>query len=139
MSEDLKPTLRDVKSRYSPDVNPLMESLVVPVKKSRVRSGLAEIPLVDGASGELVATSVIHQLIEVDSDEFVKVFAGGIAAAYELSRAGQRVFQAVLFEYERTDMHRGFAAAVALAWFDGGLSGRSIDMSEKTFNHTAMR
>ena len=129
-----KPTLRDIKSRYSPDVNPLMEFLVVPVKKSRVRSGLAEMPLVDGETGQLVATSVIYQIQDKDSEEFVKVFSDGIAAAYELTRAGHRVFTAVLAEYERTDMHGGFAAAVALAWFDGGLSGRTIDMSEKTFN-----
>ena len=130
---DEKPTLRDIKARYSPDVNPLMEWLVVPVKKSRVRSGLADMPLVDGESGQLVATSVIYQIQDKDSEEFVKVFSDGIAAAYELTRAGHRVFQAVLAEYERTDMHGGFAASVALAWFDDGLSGRAIDMSEKTF------
>lgn len=133
MSEP-KPTLRDIKSRYSPDVNPLMESLVVPTKKSRVSSGLGQTPLIDGQTGEVVATTVIHQITEVDTEQFVKVFLAGINAIYELTRPGQRVFQAVLAEYERTDMHSGFAAAVALAWFDGGLSGRAIDMSEKTFN-----
>ena len=133
MSEKL-PTLRDIKSNYSPEVNPFIQSVTIPVKKFRVRSGLSERPLVDAESGELVATSVIHQMQEMDTDQFVKVFAAGIALAYALGRTGQRVFQAVLQEYEQTPMHGGFADAVYLAWFDQGLSGRSIGMSEKTFN-----
>lgn len=133
MSEKL-PSLREIKSKYSPEVNPLMQSVTVPVKRSRVRSGLSERPLVDGESGEVVAASVIHQIQDTDADQFVKVFSAGIAAAYELGRTGQRVFQAVLQEYEKTPMHGGFADSVYLAWFDQGLSGRSIGMSEKTFN-----
>lgn len=30
-------------------------------------------------------------------------------------------------------MRQGFAESVELAWFNNGLSGRSMDMSEKTF------
>lgn len=131
---DEKTSLKAIKAQYSPDENPLMRSVVVPVKKSRVRSGLAEKTLVDGESGELVAASVIHQIKDTDADEFVKVFASGIAAAYELSRAGQRVFQAVLGEYEKAPMSGGFVDSVYLAWFDGGLSGRDIGMSDRTFS-----
>lgn len=131
---DEKTSLKAIKAQYSPDENPLMKSVVVPVKKSRVRSGLAEKTLVDGESGELVAASVIHQIKDTDADEFVKVFASGIAAAYELSRAGQRVFQAVLGEYEKAPMSGGFVDSVYLAWFDGGLSGRDIGMSDRTFS-----
>lgn len=133
MSEQ-KTSLKAIKSQYSPDTNPLMQFVVVPVKKSRVRSGLAEKTLVDGETGELVAASVIHQFQDVDTDEFVKVFAAGIAATYELSRAGQRVFQAVLGEYEKAPMSGGFVDSVYLAWFDGGLSGRDIGMSDRTFS-----
>lgn len=118
---------------YSPEVNPLVEPEVVPVKRKRVRSALASKTLIDADTGEVTATSVIHQIEDKDSDDFVKVFAAGIAAAYELSRTGQRVFQAILQEYERTPMTRGFVDAIYLAWFDGGLSGRDIGMSEYTF------
>jgi hypothetical protein len=31
-------------------------------------------------------------------------------------------------------MSKGFADSVYLAWFDGGLSGRSVGMSDDTFN-----
>lgn len=118
---------------FSPDINPLVDASVVPIQKKRVRSGLANKTLVDIHTGEVTAASVIHQIEDKDSDEFVKVFAAGIAAAYDLSRTGQRVFQAVLQEYEKTPMAGGFADTVYLAWFGGGLSGRDIGMSEYTF------
>ena len=118
---------------YSPRVNPLAETTTVPVKSKRVRSGLAQRTLVDPETGEIAAASVIHQIEDKDTDDFVKVFSAGIAASYDLSRTGHRVFQAVLREYEKTPMTRGFADSIYLAWFDGGLSGQSIDMSEYTF------
>lgn len=129
-----KTSLKAIKAQYSPDQNPLMQSVVVPVKKSRVRSSLADVPLVNARSGEVVAASMIHQFVDVDTDQFVKVFASGIAAAYELSRPGQRVFHAVLGEYEKAPMSGGFADSVFLAWFNGGLSGRAIGMSDRTFS-----
>lgn len=120
---------------YSPQINPLLErSEPVPIKKKRVRSGLAEKVLTDAATGEVVASSVVHQIEDCDTDQFVKVFAAGIAAAYDLSRTGQRVFQAVLKEYEKTPMKGGFAEAVSLWWFGDGLAGEDIGMSESTFN-----
>lgn len=118
---------------YSPDQNPLSTPADVPIKRKRVRSGLSGKALADPVTGEIIAASVVHQIEDKDDDEFVKVFAAGIAAAYELSRTGQRVFQAVLQEYERTPMSGGFADAVYLAWFGDGLSGREIGLSEKTF------
>lgn len=118
---------------YSPSSNPLIKPTEVPVKRKRVRSSLAGKQLVDANTGQLEATAVIHQIEDKDTDEFVKVFAAGIAASYELSRTGQRVFQAILQEYEQTPMTRGYADSIYLAWFDGGLSGRKIDMSEYTF------
>lgn len=118
---------------YSPNVNPLAESATVPIKSKRVRSGLAAKTLVDHTTGEVAAAAVIHQIEEKDTDDFVKVFSAGIAASYDLSRTGHRVFQAVLREYEKTPMTRGFADSIYLAWFDGGLSGQSIGMSEFTF------
>ncbi|EMQ6744777.1 hypothetical protein WH632_004751, partial [Salmonella enterica subsp. enterica serovar Infantis] len=101
--------------------------------RKRVRSALASKTLIDAETGEVQATAVIQQIEEKDTDEFVKVFSAGIAAAYELTRTGQRVFQAVLKEYEQTPMSRGYADSIYLAWFGDGLSGRDIGMSEYTF------
>ena len=52
---------------------------------------------------------------------------------YGLTRTGHRVFQAVLNEYQRTPMSGGYADAVELFWFNDGLNGHRLDMSEKTF------
>lgn len=118
---------------YSPEQNPLLSETTIPLKRRRVKSGLSSKTLVDAGTGEMAATSVIHLIEEKDQAEFVKVFAAGVAASYELSKTGQKVFQAVLQEYERTPMSGGFADCVHLVWFGEGLSGRAISMSEKTF------
>ncbi|EJE0434358.1 hypothetical protein M4K04_004433 [Escherichia coli] len=131
MSHEVKINLRELE--YSPDQNPLLTPSDVPLKKKRVRSGLASKTLVDAETGEVAAASVVHQIEEKDEEHFVKVFAAGIAAAYELTRTGQRVFQAILQEYERAPMSSGYAEAVYLSWFGDGLSGQDIGMSEKTF------
>jgi hypothetical protein len=117
---------------YSPMVNPLVEPREVTIKRRYVRTG-STAELVNSSTGEVTAVSAIHQVEERDDAEFVKVFAAGVSAAYDLNRTAQRVFQAVLSEYERTPMTRGFAETVELFWFGNGLSGRDIGMSEKTF------
>ncbi len=117
---------------YSPDRNPLMEPQEIQLKRRYVKAGVAD-ELVSTATGEVSVASVVYTVEDKDDAQFVKVFAAGIAAAYELKRTGQRVFQAVLHEYERSPMRAGYAEFVELAWFNEGLSGRNIDMSEKTF------
>ena len=87
----------------------------------------------DPRTGEVHGVATIHQVEERDDAEFVKVFAAGVAAAYELTKTAQRVFQVVLDQYQRTPMSRGFADHVNLFWFDDGIEGRDVGMSEKTF------
>lgn len=128
---DSLPRIRDFV--ISPEINPLIEPNAVPVKRRYVRSGINS-ELVDTSTGEISAVSMIHTIEEKDDMEFVKVFAAGVAASYDLTKAGQRVFQAVLAEYGNTPMSRGFADAVELFWFGNGLAGRDIGMSEPTFN-----
>ena len=132
--QPLKTDLRLLKSQYSPDLNPLLDPKTIAMKRKQVQSGLAQKSLVDIDTGELVATAVIKSIEDKDSAEFVKIFAAGIAASYDLTHTGQRVFQTILQEYERTPMHGGFADSIYIAWFGDGLSGRAINMSEKTFN-----
>lgn len=130
--------LRDLKSQYSPDINPLIDpdnlNVLIPQKKKLVRSDLSTRTLVDSDTGEVVAAAVIKSIEEKDNDEFVKVFAVGIAALYDLTKTGQRVFGIILSEYEKTPMTGGFADSIYLAWFNGGLLGREVGMSERTFN-----
>ena len=135
MSEVVKKDdLRLIKSQYSPDLNPLLDTDTINTKRRLVKSGLATKDLIDAGTGEMAAVSVIRSIEEKDDIEFVKVFAAGIAASYDLSKTGQRVFQTVLQEYESTPMAGGFADSVYLAWFGEGLFNRDIGMSERTFN-----
>jgi hypothetical protein len=132
MARTYKPTSDLSKLPYSPTVNPLMEPQQVTTKRRYVRSGRAD-ELMNMATGEITAVATIHDVQERDDAEFVKVFAAGIAASYELTKTAQRVFQVVLDQYQRTPMSKGFADYVNLFWFDDGIDGRSVGMSEYTF------
>lgn len=118
---------------YSPLVNPLMEPKEIRVKRRFVRTHGKQRNLVDASTGELAAVTAIHIVEERDDAEFVKVFAEGVRAAFDLTRTAYRVFQAVLAIYQETPMRGGYVEAVELFWFGEGLNGQRLDMSEKTF------
>lgn len=117
---------------YSPSFNPLVEPQTIKAKRRLVKSGRSE-DLVNNVTGEITGVAAIHQIEERDDAEFVKVFAAGVAATYELTKTAQRVFQVVLDQYQRTPMSRGYADYVNLFWFGDGIEGRDVGMSEKTF------
>ncbi len=118
---------------YSPNSNPLVEPREIRVKKRYVRTGRTE-ELLNVDTGEVSRVVAHHQVMEKDDAEFVKVFAAGIKAMYDLNRTAARVFQLVLERYEKEPMVGGYADTIYLVWFDGGLSGQAIGMSEATFN-----
>lgn len=117
---------------FSPDFNPLLESRAIEIKRRYVKTGVKR-DLADAETGEVTAASVIQTVEEKDDAQFVKIFAAGVAASYELTKTGQKVFSAILTEYERTPMSQGFADSIYLAWFGDGLCGRDVGTSEKTF------
>lgn len=122
------PSLRSL--TYSSDRNPLLQPNTIEIKDRKVKTGVREIR--DAATGE-TTTSAIHQIIEKDDAEFVKVFADGVKAAFGLSRTAARVFQLVLVKYQDEPMVGGYVDSVYLAWFDGGLSGEDVGMTDRTF------
>jgi hypothetical protein len=129
-----KPTLKDLNRDISPYENPLMNGTVVTSKERRVSAGMRS-QLVDPDTGEVQAMTSIHRVKQVDDAEFVKVFSEGVKAMYGLTRTGMRVFQAILDEYQTTKMNGGYADAIYLNWFDKGLCGRDVGMSERTFHN----
>lgn len=116
----------------SPLINPLVEPQQLQTRRRLVRSGRSE-DLVNPATGEITGVAAIHQIEERDDAEFVKVFAAGVAATYDLTKTAQRVFQVVLDQYQRTPMSRGYADSVELFWFGSGINGRDAGMSERTW------
>lgn len=132
MARTYKPKTDLSKLQYSPSLNPLMEPQEIKTRRRLVKSGRSE-DLVNPATGEISGMAAIHQVEERDDAEFVKVFAAGVAATYELTKTAQRVFQVVLDQYQRTPMSRGYADAVNLFWFGDGIEGRDVGISEYTF------
>ncbi|PYD02672.1 hypothetical protein DND90_31415 [Pseudomonas syringae pv. maculicola] len=126
-------SLRELNRQFSPDVNPLIEPTTIATKRRYVRAGKGK-DLVDPMTGEVSAVTTIHTVEERDDAEFVKVFAEGVRAMYDLSKTGMRVFQAILNEYQNTRMTGGFADTIYLHWFDKGLNGQDLGMSEATFH-----
>ena len=116
----------------SPLINPLVEPQQLRTKRRLVKSGRGE-DLINSVTGEVTGVAAIHQVEERDDAEFVKVFAAGVSATYELTRTAQRVFQVVLDQYQRTPMSRGYADSVELFWFGDGINGRDLEMSERTW------
>jgi hypothetical protein len=116
---------------FSPVKNPLVDGFIVNAKKKQVRTGGVK-EMIDAKTGE-ISQAVIIEEQELDEIHFVKVFTAGIRAAFDLTLTGSRVFQAVLEAYQNTPMSGGFVDSIYIAWFDGGLDGRKLNMSERTF------
>ena len=129
-----KLTLKELNRMISPHENPLVEGSSITSKERHIASGMRN-ELIDTKTGEVQAVASIHRVKQVDDAEFVKVFAEGVKAMYGLTRTGMRVFQAILEEYQATKMNGGFADSIYLHWFDEGLCGRDVGMSERTFHN----
>jgi hypothetical protein len=125
-------TIKQLKEDYSRHSNPLVAPHEIRTKKRRVRVGGTD--TVDHETGEVLTRTAILSIEEKDDEHFVKVFAEGVAASFQLGAAGKRVFQAVLAEYGRLPLSGGFVDAINLPWFGDGLCGNSIGMSKRTFN-----
>lgn len=123
---------------YSPNENPFVQGTEIQTKYKTVRTRTAPRDLMDPDTGEIVGASIIHTIEERDEEHFVKVFAEGVRAAFDLTKTGARVFQAVLGEYQRSKMTGGYSDSVNLIWFDDGLNGHALDMSDRTF-HNGLR
>ena len=121
---------------FKPDSNPFMENgAEIRTKTKTVRTRSTPRDMLDPDTGEVVGSSIIHTIEERDDAHFVKVFAEGVRAAFDLTKTGFRVFHAVLLEYQKAKMTGGFSDSVRLYWFGEGLEGRSIGMSKYTFNN----
>lgn len=125
------PRIRDIP--LSPLVNPLLDPQEIRVTRRYVRTSASQ-ELLNPQTGETSAIAAIHTIENRDDASFVKVFAEGVRAAFALSRTGYRVFVSVLAIYQEMNMKGGYAEAIDLFWFGEGLNGKSIGISEATFN-----
>lgn len=133
MARAYKPTTKLNALDFSPDRNPLAELAEVKTKSRMVRTGKAEM-LANTTTGEITHTALVHQLQIVDSEHFVKIFAAGVIAMFELSRTAQKVFTIVLKNYQSSPLTGGYSDTVDLFWFDEKLSGQKIGLGQSAFN-----
>lgn len=134
MSNKSQITKKEYKKKvYEVDENPLLTPGFVPIKRRKTSSKLAEKPLADVETGEVVATSVVHVIEEHDEENFTKIYLEGLKASYNLTAGALKLFQQILIEYNKMPMYGGYVDCVHLAWFDGGLCGRDVGFSNKTF------
>ena len=116
------------------DENPLLHISEIPIKKGRVRSGISNKTLFD-SGGEVVATSAVHQVKEIDSENFVKVFVAGITAMYDLSKAALRVLNLILKIYESAPFgSKKFSDTVYFDIRDNCINDIPLEMCIRTFN-----
>ena len=66
-------------------MNPLVEPKQIELKRRRVSTGVRR-DLVDTQTGEVTHAATIHVVEEKDDAEFVKVFAAGVKAIYDLTK-----------------------------------------------------
>ena len=133
MSSNKPKSIREIKRQFNRDFNPLVEGTLVVTKEKKVATGMRR-ELLDPVTGEVSAVTSVHRVKELDDAEFVKVFSDGVRAMYDLSRTGARVFQAILDVYQKTKMNGGYADVIYLPWFNGGIDGLDVGMSQRTFN-----
>lgn len=126
------PKTRLDKLNYSPTDNPLAIAAEIRTKTKFVRSGRAEM-LVNVETQEVTHASMMHQITEIDEAHFVKIFAQGVTAMFDLSRTAQKVFALVLKRYQESEMPGGYSDCIDLFWFDDKLDGQAIGITEQTF------
>ena len=110
---------------YSPRENPFTAGAEIRTSTKTVRTRAAPRDLLDPETGEVVGATVIHTIEERDEEHFVKVFADGVKAAFDLSKTGARVFNTVLSEYQAAKMTGGYADSLTLFFFDDGVCCRT--------------
>lgn len=121
------------KLQFSPTTNPLLRPQAVEMEHRLVRSGRSE-DLIDPIIDKAIGIAAIHQVEEYDDTEYEKALAIGVAANYELTKTAQRVFRLAREELQRSNAIGGHSPdSVELFWFDAGLAGRDVGMSEYTF------
>ena len=88
--------------------NPFLETLVIKTKSKKVQIsalGKDDNVLMNTSTGEVAGTS-ISTYRQVDDAEFIKIFTGNIALLFDLTSAGIKAFNVLMFELQRAAIKR---------------------------------
>lgn len=126
---DMKPEEIDLRKVQRYDENPLVEAGEIRTKQKTVRA-IATGKMVDTISGEIMAGTAIVVRKTVDEEHFVKVFAEGVKASFDLSLSGFKVFQLVL----KAAQKGAFGADSIYLYFMDAVNDPDLPVSQQTFH-----
>lgn len=134
----LNKDMRSLMTELATNENPFIEDVESQLTHRRVYSGKRD-HVCKVKTGEYAGTQALYEVREVDDNTFVKEFDPIMDEAFELTPTAKRVLAAIREEYRassrvgRGQPLAGNADLLYLRFFDGGLCGNDIGMSEKTF------
>lgn len=87
--------------------NPFLEKEVLTIKVKNRRVGVATgTALVDTKTGDTIGMTTIAQKVEVDAEEFVKLYTKDITVFFDLSPSGIKTFAILLREVQNEAINR---------------------------------
>lgn len=105
--------------------NPFMSGLRMTIRPKRLTVARGS-TLIDSNTGEIQGTTEVMQVIPVDDTQFVKLYTANIGAFFDLSRAGLRVFGALMIAAQK---HVG----TDLVYLDLKSLPEEVALSKQTF------
>lgn len=117
----------------SPAVNPFLSggAVVVRSRNRVITTGVSDELIT--RDGEVIASREVRQVVQVDPDEFVKVFREGVRAVYDLTGTGFRVWGVVLDHYHASAMREGYADCVTLFRQGHVVNGVPLPFTPRTY------
>lgn len=125
----MKPEEIDLRRVEKYAENPLVETSEIKSKQKTVRA-INTGSMVDTMTGEIVAGSAVVVRTMVDDDQFVKVFADGVKASFDLSPSGFKVFQLVL----KAAQTAPFGSDSIYLYFMDAVQDPDMPISQQTFH-----
>lgn len=80
--------------------------------------------MVDSDTDKVIDIPVIHVIEKKDEKNFVKLFAAGIRAIFDLSRTGYQALVLALQAYHNNQGNHD--RSITLIWHDEGVSGQTV-------------
>lgn len=122
-------TVNNLRYAEKYEENPLVETGEIKTKQKTVRA-ISTGKMVDTITGEVVAGTAIVVRKTVDEEHFVKVFAEGVKASFDLNPAGFKVFQLVL----KAAQTGAFGADSIYLYFMNAVQDPDMPISRQTFH-----
>lgn len=120
-------------SRYKE--NPFLQDLDLTVSSKRILispMGKNDHVLVNQSTGEVTGTNVVTYK-KVDNEEFVKLFSRNIALTFDLTSAGIKALNVLIWAVQNTAIQKDIVALDHLAFEDFMLSNPELKLTLRTF------